>query len=90
MVKSYNNTINNKNKEIVLDNNNLNKKILLDQLTNKLPKNCNSQECLLKEDYIVDIDDFDLKFNTLRPLGPTKKTKWLQKHNGLLLKMVNK
>jgi hypothetical protein len=77
MVKSYNNSINNKNKQIILDNKNLNKKILLDQLIKKLPKNCNSQECLLKEDFIVNIDNFDLKFNTLRPLGPNNKTKWL-------------
>jgi len=77
MVESYNNSTNNKNNQIILDKNNLNKKILLEQLTKKLPKNCNSQECLLKEDFIVNIDDFDLKFNTLRPLGPNNKTKWL-------------
>jgi AAA family ATP:ADP antiporter len=55
----------------------LDKKQLLDQLTQKLPKSCNSQECLLKEDFILKLNDFDLNFNTLRPLGPNAKTKWL-------------
>ena len=77
MAESYNNSISGRKKKIILDGIQLDKKYLLKELIDKLPKTCNSQECLLKEDFIVDIDDFDLKFNTLRPLGPTKKTKWL-------------
>ena len=74
MVESYNNLQSNKKNKIL---NSLDKKQLLDQLTQKLPKSCNSQECLLKEDFILKLNDFDLNFNTLRPLGPNAKTKWL-------------
>ena len=77
MVESYNNKQSNENNKIILNSNKLDKKILLDELTKKLDKTCNTQECLLKEDFVVKIDDFDLKFNTLRPLGPNNKTKWL-------------
>jgi len=76
MVESYNNLQSNK-KNKILNSEILDKKSLLNQLTQKLPKNCNSQECLLKEDFIIKLNDFDLNFNTLRPLGPNVKTKWL-------------
>lgn len=81
IAESYNNILSNNNSKInlnikITDENEL-KKYLLKELVSKLPDSCKSQECLLKEKFIVDLNDFDLLYNTLRPLGPTKKTKWL-------------
>jgi hypothetical protein len=82
MVESYNKHIKNKDKEIIINKQQFLtdselKKYLLSELIKKLPKTCKSQECLLKEDFVVHLKDFDLLYNTLRPLGPIKKTKWL-------------
>ena len=83
MVKSYNKYITNENNKIKLENlkyltdSNKLKKYLLSELIKKLPDTCKSQECLLKEEFVLILDDFDLLYNTLRPLGPLKKTKWL-------------
>jgi hypothetical protein len=68
---------NKKNKDNEIDYNNLNFKQLLKELISKLPDTCKSQECLLKEDYVVKEKDFDLLYNTIRPLGPNQKDKWL-------------
>jgi hypothetical protein len=85
---------NNENKDSQIDYKNLDIKQLLKELISKLPDTCKSQECLLKEDYIIkkkkysvkeddeedysdEEKDFDLLYNTLRPLGPTLKNKWL-------------
>jgi hypothetical protein len=72
---SYNNITRDKNNKINLDIKD--KKYLLKELIDKLPETCKSQECLLKEKFVIDLNDFDLLYNTLRPLGPTNKTKWL-------------
>jgi hypothetical protein len=72
---SYNKILSNKDNKINIDTED--KKYLLKELIDKLPNTCKSQECLLKEDFIVNLNDFDLLYNTLRPLGPKKKTKWL-------------
>jgi Ulp1 family protease len=82
MVKSYNKHIKNKDKEIKLEKlQTLTepeiKKYLLSKLIDKLPNTCKSQECLLKEEFVHILNDFDLLYNTLRPLGPIKKYKWL-------------
>jgi hypothetical protein len=81
IASSYNKILSNKNNKINLDikytDLNSFKKYLLKELIDKLPDTCKSQECLLKEKFVVDLNDFDLLYNTLRPLGPKKKTKWL-------------
>ena len=82
MVKSYNKYIKNEDKKIIINKEQFLtdselKKYLLSELIKKLPKTCKSQECLLKEDFVVHLKDFDLLYNTLRPLGPINKNKWL-------------
>jgi hypothetical protein len=81
MTNAYNNNTKNVDKIQLKENYNNNnkdyKKYLLKELIEKLPNSCNSQECLLKEDYIVNLKDFDILYNTFRPLGPNEKTKWL-------------
>jgi hypothetical protein len=75
MSASYNKFTSNKDKQINLDTKD--KKYLLKELIDKLPDTCKSQECLLKEEFVAVLNDFDLLYNTLRPLGPNEKTKWL-------------
>jgi hypothetical protein len=75
IANSYNKILSNKNNKINLDTKD--KKYLLKELISKLPNTCKSHECLLKEEFVDDLNDFDLLYNTLRPLGPKKKTKWL-------------
>jgi len=82
MAESYNKHIKNEDKKIKLVKQQSQtelefKKYLLSELIKKLPNTCKSQECLLKEEFVLILDDFDLLYNTLRPLGPIKKTKWL-------------
>jgi hypothetical protein len=61
-----------------LSNNEHNKKkYLLKELIDKLPNTCKSQECLLKEKFVLKLNDHDILYKTLRPLGPKYKIKWL-------------
>lgn len=53
------------------------KKYLLKELIDKLPTTCKSQECLLKEKFVINLNDHDILYKTLRPLGPKNKIKWL-------------
>lgn len=59
-------------------------KELLSELTRRLSKQCNTQTCLLQEQFVKEINDsktlFELLYNSYRPVGPFKgkeKHKWL-------------
>jgi hypothetical protein len=75
IASSYNKILSDEDNKIIIDTEDI--KYLLKELIYKLPNTCKSQECLLKQHFVVDLNDFDLLYNTLRPLGPKKKTKWL-------------
>lgn len=71
IANSYNQRSNNK---IKITNN---KEELVKQLEEKLADKCNNQTCWLRLDFVKAINDEDIKENTFRPSGPTKKYEWL-------------
>jgi hypothetical protein len=75
IANKYNET--NKDKIIISNN----KKDLVDQLEEKLSKNCSSQTCWLSTDLIQEIDNDEIKNNTFRPQGPKSKYGWLSTTN---------
>lgn len=78
LAKGYNSTVKEDDKKIEIKND---KKYLLKELVDKLPKTCKDQLCILKEKYVNNIDNFDILYNTFRPKGPTYKFKWLSTSN---------
>ena len=62
------------NKPLNLSNN---KKDLVKQLENALKDKCDDQVCWLRQDFLKNLQDVDLKKNTFRPVGPSGKYDWL-------------
>jgi hypothetical protein len=57
-----------------------NKKFLLKQLKDKLEKVCDNELCWIKIDFIEQLNDPEIQYNTFRPIGPAtenKKYQWL-------------
>ena len=73
MAKAYNNTTS-KNKIIL---NSPTKQYLLSSLLDRLDNTCKTQQCLIRQEFVRKLDDFDILYNTYRPKGPIGKNKWL-------------
>lgn len=56
---------------------NLPKDKLVDELESKLSNKCSEQTCWLRLDFVKQLDNEDIKLNTFRPTGPSKKYDWL-------------
>lgn len=57
-----------------------NKKYLVEKLEEKMEDECDNQTCWLKQSFVREILDKNLK-NTFRPKGPTQKNGWLSTIN---------
>lgn len=55
----------------------LSKEKLVKELDTKLSDKCSDQSCWLKLDFVKQIDDETIHYDTFRPLGPSKKYEWL-------------
>jgi hypothetical protein len=53
------------------------KEELVDILNKKLSNVCSEQTCWLKLNFIKNIEDEEINYNTFKPLGPSKKYEWL-------------
>jgi len=58
-----------------------NKKEMVDELTKAFSKSCDSQTCWLRQDIVKNLDNEDIKNNTFRPAGPSRKYDWLSTTN---------
>ena len=58
-------------------NTDLSKAELVNELENRLKNKCSDQTCWLRLDIVKELDNEDIKSNTFRPKGPSKKYEWL-------------
>jgi hypothetical protein len=72
IAESYN--LKNPNNKISISDN---KEKMVDELEKKLSNKCNEQTCWLRMDFVEALRDEEIKNNTFRPEGPSKKNEWL-------------
>ena len=56
---------------------NQSKENLVKSLSEKMADKCSEQTCWLRLDIVKELEDAEIKYNTFRPFGPSKKYEWL-------------